>query len=67
MNDICHLNNFNIDKISLLFCSKCGNLLEQNSKICQNIKCSKNFCLGCINDNICPECKKNQLKNFSLK
>ena len=67
MNDICHLNNFNIDKISLLFCSKCGNLLEQNSKICQNIKCSKNFCLGCINDNKCPECKKNQLKNFSLK
>ena len=67
MNEICRINKFDIDKISLLFCSKCKSLINDNSKKCSNLKCSKIYCNKCINDSKCPECRIGKLNNISVE
>ena len=54
MNEICSIKNTDIDKIALIFCSKCQAVLDKNSKTCKNLKCSKVFCSECITSNKCP-------------
>lgn len=66
MNEICRINKFDIDKISLLFCYKCNSLINDNSKKCTNLKCSKIYCNKCINDSKCPECRIGKLNNISM-
>ena len=64
MNEICRLNNLDIDKISLLFCAKCKKLLGENSKKCN--KCSSIFCNSCIKDTQCIKCKLGKLQDISI-
>ena len=66
MNEICSLKNIEIDKISFLFCSKCKTLIDNNSKICNNSKCSKVFCFKCSKNITCTICKKGQLEEMSM-
>jgi len=66
MNEICSIKNTDIDKIALIFCSKCQAVLDKNSKRCKNLKCSKVFCSECITSNKCPNCQTGQLKKNSL-
>lgn len=66
MNEICSIKNIEIDKISLLFCSKCKALVGKNSKKCDNLKCSKVFCSECTGSMKCPECQIGKLKNNSI-
>ena len=64
MNEICRINNSNIDEIFLLFCAKCKNLLSKNPKKCN--KCSKIFCDSCIKDTQCSNCKLGKLQDISI-
>ena len=67
MNEICRIKNIDIDKIYLLFCSQCNNLINiENSKKCDKKECSKIFCENCLNNLKllnCPFCKKGELKD----
>ena len=65
MKDICSLKDTEIDKIPFLFCYKCKNLLNKNSKRCNNLKCSKVFCWEC-SDITCSICGVGELKNNSF-
>ena len=69
MNEICRIKNIDIDKIYLLFCSNCKNLISiENSKKCDYKECSRIFCKKCLNNSNsvnCLFCKKGELKNFS--
>lgn len=69
MNEICRIKNIDIDKIYLLFCSNCKNLISiENSKKCDYKECSRIFCEKCLNNSNsvnCLFCKKGELKNFS--
>ena len=61
MNEICRINNSDIDKISLCFCAQCKSILNKISKKCD--KCLKIFCDLCIKDNNCPKCRHGELKD----
>ena len=67
MFEISSLKNTEIDKIPFLFCSKCKNFLDKNSKKCNNVNCSKIFCSKCAKDQICPNCKIDTLKKYEQK